>query len=821
MRFSLIIFLFLLTVGLFGQDRPSGNHHRARIYYETAEQLSRLDHLGVAVDHGKHKIGYSLESDFSEAELAIVEAEGLRYEIVIKNVGQYYLDQNNPASPSYIAPATAPQTTAGNSVAKMNGCDANDSGPDYDTPLNYNNGSMGGFLTYEEMLQELDDMYAYSQENNLGIITPRADNINPDLPDDLRTAEGRYQQWVLISNNAESNTTGQPQVFYNAIHHAREPASLQQLIFFMWYLLENYATDPEVKDIVDNTELFFMPCVNPDGYLYNEATDPDGGGFWRKNRRDGHGVDNNRNYDYITPEGNSIFGTTGVSTSVNGETYPGTEPFSEPENRGTRYFTETHNFTITLNNHTSGGLLLYPYGYEVGVRTPDDAIFRAISAEMVSENGYGDILSSQLYAASGDSDDFGYGFLQTTDGGTRERVFSMTPEIGPSFWPAENQIEGICKDMVLHNMRAAQFTGVYGKVTDETPELVETIEFIFDYSVLRLGFIQGDLTVGVEPVSDNITSFEAARTYGSLVQGIAEADDMEITLDPAISTGDLIEFDVVIGNGRREVRQRISKRFGQPTTILTESVENLDRWTPGEWGLSTAVFHPSSPAASITDSPDGQYENGRNDFIEFNELLDLTENNLIDARLTFFALWEIEADYDWVQVQVAREGTNFWEPLCGRYTNTGVQDQIGADGEPVYDGLQASWVAEEMSLNDYLGERMKLRLYIFSDQGVTADGFYFDQLELKTLRNIPVSTRPTALDERLDIYPNPVAGELTIASDLAGYDLVLRDALGRTLRTVRNLRGTERLSLSDLIPGIYLVTIRADGAEKTVRVVKE
>ena len=63
----------------------------------------------------------------------------------------------------------------------------------------------------------------------------------------------------------------------------------------MWYLLENYDSDSEIQSIVDNTELYFIPVVNPDGYLYNELTNPNGGGFWRKNRFNGFGVDNNRN----------------------------------------------------------------------------------------------------------------------------------------------------------------------------------------------------------------------------------------------------------------------------------------------------------------------------------------------------------------------------------------------------------------------------------------------------------------------------------------------------------------------------------------------
>ena len=54
----------------------------------------------------------------------------------------------------------------------------------------------------------------------------------------------------------------------------------------MRYLTDNYGTDPQVTYLVDNRELFFSPCLNPDGYYYNEQTYPGGGGMWRKNRRD-------------------------------------------------------------------------------------------------------------------------------------------------------------------------------------------------------------------------------------------------------------------------------------------------------------------------------------------------------------------------------------------------------------------------------------------------------------------------------------------------------------------------------------------------------
>ena len=58
----------------------------------------------------------------------------------------------------------------------------------------------------------------------------------------------------------------------------------------------------EVSYLVDNRELYFVPVINPDGYAYNEQISPNGGGMWRKSRRNNgggiYGVDLNRNYGY-------------------------------------------------------------------------------------------------------------------------------------------------------------------------------------------------------------------------------------------------------------------------------------------------------------------------------------------------------------------------------------------------------------------------------------------------------------------------------------------------------------------------------------------
>ena len=60
---------------------------------------------------------------------------------------------------------------------------------------------------------------------------------------------------------------------------------METVIYFMYYLLENYGKDPEVTYLVNNRELYFIPVINPDGYAYNQQISPEGGGDWRKKQK--------------------------------------------------------------------------------------------------------------------------------------------------------------------------------------------------------------------------------------------------------------------------------------------------------------------------------------------------------------------------------------------------------------------------------------------------------------------------------------------------------------------------------------------------------
>lgn len=144
--------------------------------------------------------------------------------------------------------------------------------------------------------------------------------------------------------------------------HAREwiaPAFCQ---YFVREILQTYKTDAKMEEMMKNVDFYVTPVLNIDGYIYtweNETTR-----LWRKNRSPGpkncscYGTDLNRNFD-------ANWGTVGVSFNCCSNTYPGTQPASEPEAKAVTDFVGSRKdiFLCFLTIHSYGQLILVPYGH--------------------------------------------------------------------------------------------------------------------------------------------------------------------------------------------------------------------------------------------------------------------------------------------------------------------------------------------------------------------------------------------------------------------------------------------------------------------------
>lgn len=785
----------LLSGHVIAQERLV--YQKAKILFNQSQDLERLGAIDIPVDHGIHKKDHYFISEFSTAELETIREYGFQVEVLVPDVKAAFLAENK------ISMEATPQRNASACINTTNAFT-------YPTPTNFKQGSMGGYLTYQEMLDELDLMRTLypnliSAPSNISDFETEGQvdtSVTPNIG-------GNGIKWVRISDNPDTDEN-EPEIMYNSIHHAREPMALMQNIYYMWYLLENYDTDPEIKSIVDNTEMYFVPVLNPDGYLYNEVTDPNGGGFWRKNRKDGHGTDNNRNYDYHIggDPNNGSWSGPGTSSNTGSEVYHGPSAFSEIENQAMKWFVEQHNFVMAFNSHTFGRLLYYPFSY-ANVATPDEALFQLIGAELTSQNGYNELRDSPF---SGDSDDFMYGTV-----GTHDKIFSFTPEVGDSFWPPASAIDATCKDMMHQNITAAKMTNNYGVLTTSNTLYVETAPSVtVDFSLRNMGLTgDGDFTVSLSPISSNISDPGAPVSFNNMTTLEEDNGSITYTIDTAISPGEEIMFDLVVNNGMYDLKTTVTQIYGvTEQAFLADGSSTTTGFQSNDWEITTSTF-VSSPS-SITDSASGNYSSNEDTTIALSTPIDLT--TALEAGVTYQTRWDIEEGFDYVQFEISTDAGATWIPQCGKFTTRGSAQQ--ADGEPIYDGTQTQWLKEEINLSDYIGETIVARFQLVTDNGNNRDGFYFDDLEFRVVVD-PNLGVDDAFAKAFSFYPNPVSDVLNISSSMLSYETAVYNIQGQRVsqRTVQS--GNSQLDYSAYASGIYFVQITEAGKTTTLKVIKQ
>lgn len=235
-----------------------------------------------------------------------------------------------------------------------------------------------------------------------------------------KTHEG-HDIWAIRVSGQLAVADQLPAAIFMGGHHAREHLSIELPIYYVEYLLTEYAKgNPRIQRLVNGRDIHIIPMVNPDGAEYDIST----GSYktWRKNRtRNSNGtfgVDLNRNYGFG-------WGGGGASTSPSSDTFRGTSAFSEIETQSVKNYVEAHtNITTLLSFHTFSQLILYPWGhvYESISNARDLQVHKTMAVKMATWNGYEPQQSSELYIASGDTTDWSYG---------EHKIISFTFELDP------------------------------------------------------------------------------------------------------------------------------------------------------------------------------------------------------------------------------------------------------------------------------------------------------------------------------------------------------------------------------------------------------
>ncbi len=775
------LILFLLLAFSFSEINAQESYARVRVSLQKTD-IAQLKALGIDLGNSLYKPGLFIEAEISEYDQLLLEEANIAFEVLIPDMTAWYQTRYEAERDYEII---------------------RDLGDRYPVPENWELGTMGGFYTYQQILDKLDFM----REEWPEFISER------QPISEVNSHQDRPVWWVRISDDPDIEQE-KPKVLYTSLIHAREGIGVQQMFYFMLHLLENYEHNQEIKNLVDHYELYFIPVVNPDGYVHNENNSPGGGGMWRKNRRNNGGswgVDLNRNFGYMWGIDNN-----GSSPSPSSDTYRGPGPFSEPETDNIRMFCETYDFQIALNYHSYSNLWLYPWGYTPET-CPDDEIFNAHAVLMTQDNNYtygpG---STTIYATNGGSDDWMYG-----EQDTKEAIFAYTPEVGSSsdgFWPPISRIIPLCQENQLPNFLAGFLSGNYGQLTEYSPVIVSEHEFYLDFELKRLGFGETqEWTISIEPLDEHIISTNSPVDIGYLEILESVNDSIFIELDPALTSGTPFTFALHLDNGTFMQSDTITKYYGITSIVFFDDCNTMDNWHSNKWNVTFNDYY--SPPGSITDSPNGNYQNNEYNPIVLIDPVDLGNTDF--AVLNFMAKWDIEPGYDFVQLLASTDGTIGWIPLEGKYTRLGSGNQL--PGQPLYDGT-SDWVLEEVDISSFAGHGLRLAFILQSDGYVTGDGFYFDDVTITVMDIETGSNEIKPMSSRLmgSIYPNPTNTSIQIpVYTNTDASITISDMHGRVL-SILQIEARQQLismDISNLEKGVYFVNILSDEGSQTEKLI--
>jgi carboxypeptidase D len=261
--------------------------------------------------------------------------------------------------------------------------------------------------------------------------------------------QGRQIHALLITDNPDVQED-EPEFVYISTIHGDEPVGVEMCMYLIDLLLNDYGTDQRITDLVNETEIWIIPLMNPDGL---EAG----------TRLNAQGFDLNREFpaypdDFTgTPFDGEALVTAGRPTEV----------------AKMMQWRAGKSFVLSANFHGGALVVNYPYDDDrkpngVNSPTPDDDLFQDISRRYSVHNipmwtnpqfPDGITNGAAWYVVIGGMQDWCYRFLGCND---------VTIELSNTKRPASSALPGLWADneeSMLSYLEAVH-VGVRGIVTD-------------------------------------------------------------------------------------------------------------------------------------------------------------------------------------------------------------------------------------------------------------------------------------------------------------------------------------------------------------------
>ena len=265
-----------------------------------------------------------------------------------------------------------------------------------------------------------------------------------------QSVQGR-ELWVLKITDNPDDEEDEPEFKYISTMHGDEPVGMEMLLYLIDRLLTDYGSDTRIADLVNETEIWIVPLMNPDGLTSNS-------------RLNAQGLDLNRNFP--------TFDVDFVGSAFDGELL-GTAG-RPPEVARVMEWSVQHSFVHAANLHTGAVVVNYPYDYVPGIPNgqyavaPDDALFIDVALRYSSHNPpmYASVTFPQgitngcdWYSVTGGMQDWDYRYL----GGSEMTIELSVPKqpaqsLLPTYW-ANNE------ESMLQYIEATHI-GIRGVVED-------------------------------------------------------------------------------------------------------------------------------------------------------------------------------------------------------------------------------------------------------------------------------------------------------------------------------------------------------------------
>lgn len=756
-----ILLLTILNIGLL-----FSKYNLVKIYYQTDEEFNKILSLNLDLESAKD-FKNEIEIIVNDFEKDKIAKSGLKYNILNEDYESFlekkFLEQQE----------------------KIN----------ENIPLGFTFGSMGGFYTLDEIYREFEKL-----SNNYNHLV------------EIDTIGFSWEKNPIIAYCFGSSDTTKPEVLLTALHHSREPATVTTIVYFLQTLFSKAKEgNQEALYLLNNRRIWIIPVLNPDGYLYNQKRYPKGGGLWRKNRRpindSTFGVDLNRNYgpfEFWNANNN------GSSTNPQNETYRGPEPFSEPEIAALRNFCFSRKFSLALNYHTYGGMLIYPYS-ALPYETPDSNWFRNFGMFIQQFNSYyfGTDKQTVGYPTRGSSDDWFY-----TIDSTKGKVFAFSPEASyqfDGFWPDKNRIIPIAQEnypILLNLLWSADVNVVLA-------------DYFYDFDTTRkIGFLNLEFqNLGINPSEDNLPvqirskdetfPFDTTIYLTSLYPASKIHSEIRLPIpNENFINGSNVSFLVSVLQDGIERNDTIDLTLYEYEIINLKDSSFWD-FSNSDWGYE---LNSETQSLLLCDSPLRNYKDSSENFLYLNKPIQL---NGINFQLEIQSRWSIEPFYDFAKIELSTTGGKDWIPLRFKRSTIASGNQYGKQklGEFGFAGYFPYWNRQIANLKDYLGKDIYLRLSLLSDRAKNSSGWDIKEIQLRKYPFVDFKNYINVENDTkyLILHINgSLKSKIPIEKGLVMENISIFDILGRTIFSKKLTENELFLNLPSLPSGIFFVIIKSN-----------